>query len=134
MTSPWELLQMNIRFYESMMREAEEALAQLKLDVKSFFLLASVEEYKYPAELAKHCLLPKPTVTFLVKKLEQNRYIERKPVKDDLRKFELLVTDQGAEALDQGRAIVTESFEGYLKKLTHEEYDTYVCLIKKIQA
>lgn len=134
MISPWELLQMNIRFYESIMGGAEEALAQLNLDVKSFFLLASVEECKYPAELAKHCLLPKPTVTFLVKKLEGNRYVKRKSVKGDLRKFELVVTDQGAEVLDKGRAIVTESFQGYLKKLTQEEYNAYVCIVKKMQA
>jgi DNA-binding MarR family transcriptional regulator len=133
MIDPWEVLQMNIRFYEGIMGEAEEALAQLNLDVKSFFLLASVEECKYPAELAQRCLLPKPTVTFLVKKLEKNCYVERKSVKGDLRKFELLLTQQGVEVLDKGRAIVTESFEGYLKKLTPEEYDTYVCIIKKMQ-
>ncbi|MUG96584.1 hypothetical protein F7734_31310 [Scytonema sp. UIC 10036] len=134
MIGSWELLQMNIRFYESIMGEAEEALAQLNLDVKSFFLLASVEECKHPAELAQHCLLPKPTVTFLVKKLEKNCYVERKSVKGDLRKFELVMTTLGAEVLDKGREIVTESFEGYLKKLTQEEYDTYVCIIKKMQA
>ena len=94
----WDLLQLNLRFYESITQNAERALAEDKLDVKSFFLLASIEELKHPAALAKRLTLPKPTVTFLIKKLEQALYVKRKTVEGDLRfRLEALEGGEGVE-------------------------------------
>jgi len=128
----WELLNANIGFYQNVMGKTEEALAKHKLEVKSFFLLAALEHLRYPAELAKHLLMPKPTVTFLVKRMEVAGYIHRKSVARDLRKYELQLTAKGKKAVNLGRDIVSEAFEKHLSKLSSHEMCTYASLIKKM--
>lgn len=128
----WCLLNANINFYHEVMSQTEEALKKHKLEVKSFFLLAAMEHLHHPAELAKHLLMPKPTITFLVKKLEATGYIERKTVPDDLRKFELRLTHKGINAVQNGRKIVTLAFENHLSRLTEQEIELYTTLINKL--
>ncbi len=130
----WELLQLNIQFYQTVLGRTEEALSELNLEVKSFFLLCAVEQCRHPAELAKHLMIPKPTVTFMVKKLEERGYLKRKTVKGDLRKFELIVTPQGRKAIEQGQLIVGPAFEKSFSRLTKKEYETYVRIIEKMVA
>ena len=43
--------------------------------------------------------LPPPTVTYMVKQLEARGFLERRPEPGDLRKFRLVHTDTGREAL-----------------------------------
>jgi DNA-binding MarR family transcriptional regulator len=130
----WCLLNANINFYHDVMSQTEEALKKHKLEVKNFFLLAAIEHIHHPAELAKHLLMPKPTITFLAKKLEATGYIDRKTVPDDLRKFELRLTPKGVNAVKDGREIVTRAFEQHLSKLTQQEIDLYSKLIHKLNS
>jgi DNA-binding MarR family transcriptional regulator len=111
---------------------AEHGLASLKLDIKGFFLLAAVEDCKYPAELAKRCIMPKPTVTFMIKKLEKAGYVKRKTVKGDLRKFELVLTPHGHKAIEKGQVIVSKAFDVSLGALTVKERTNYAALLKKM--
>src|ERR1700728_5044985 len=121
----WDLLQLNLRFYESITQNAERALAEDKLDVKSFFLLASVEELKHPAALAKRLILPKPTVTFLIKKLEQVQYVKRKTVEGDLRRFEIQLTPLGRKVCERGRKILGDAFDASISHLSAHERAQY---------
>jgi len=128
----WDLLQLNLRFYETVTQNAERALAVDKLDVKSFFLLASVEELKHPAALAKRLILPKPTVTFLIKKLEQVQYVKRKTVAGDLRRFEIQLTPLGRKVCERGRKTLSDAFETTISQLSLKEKEQYGVLLTKL--
>jgi DNA-binding MarR family transcriptional regulator len=127
----WELLRLHHQFYERVSQNAERALADEKLDVKSFFVLASIEELKHPAALAKRLVLPKPTVTFLIKKLEQAQYVKRKTVAGDLRRFEIQLTPLGRKACERGRKILSDAFDTSLSPLSSKEREQYSELLQK---
>jgi DNA-binding MarR family transcriptional regulator len=128
----WDLLQLNLQLYENITQNAERALAKDKLDVKSFFLLASVEELKHPAALAKRLTLPKPTVTFLIKKLEQALYVRRKTVAGDLRRFEIQLTPLGRKVSERGRKTVSDAFDASISQLSPDERQQYGAILQKL--
>jgi DNA-binding MarR family transcriptional regulator len=128
----WDLLQLNLQFYESITQNAERALAKDKLDTKSFFLLAAVEELKHPAALAKRLMLPKPTVTFLIKKLEKAQYVKRKTVEGDLRRFEIQLTPLGRKVSERGRKTLSDALDVSLGRLTTKEKEHYSALLAKL--
>jgi len=127
----WDLLQLHLQFYELITKNAERALAADKLDVKSVFLLASIEELKHPAALAKRLTLPKPTVTFLIKKFEQFKYVERKTVASDLRRFEINLTPLGRKVCERGRKTLSDAFDVSLSHLSPMEREQYGELLRK---
>ena len=92
----WQLIQ-------SVMDDSEPALEALGLSAKAFFLLEAVGEHPFPAVLARRMHLPPPTVTYLVKQLEERGFLVRQPEPGDLRKFRLVQTDAGREALRRGQ-------------------------------
>jgi DNA-binding MarR family transcriptional regulator len=130
----WELLQLNLRLYESITQNAERALAKDKLEVKSFFLLAAIEELKHPAALAKRLTLPKPTVTFLIKKLEQVLYVKRKTVAGDLRRFEIQLTPLGRQVCERGLKTVSDAFDASISQLSPKERRQYGDILQKVVA
>lgn len=127
----WDLLQLHHRFFERVTQNAERALADDKLDIKGFFVLASIEELKHPAALAKRLSLPKPTVTFLIKKLEQAQYAVRKTVAGDLRRFEIQLTPLGRKVCERGRKTLSVAFDSSLSQLSPSEREQYGELLRK---
>jgi DNA-binding MarR family transcriptional regulator len=61
----------------SVLERAEPELSSLELDAKRLFILCTVEAHPFPADLARALSLPKPSMTFLVKKLEESGYLRR---------------------------------------------------------
>jgi DNA-binding MarR family transcriptional regulator len=49
------------------------------------FILCTVEANPFPADLARALSMPKPSMTFLIKKLEESGYLRRQGEKGDLR-------------------------------------------------
>ncbi len=127
----WDLLQLHLQFYQRITQNAERALAKDKLDVKGFFLLASIEELKHPAALAKRLILPKPTVTFLIKKLERAQYVKRNTVAGDLRRFEIQLTPLGRKVCERGRKTLSDAFDTSLSQLNPREREQYSELLHK---
>lgn len=109
------------RLIQSVMDESEPALEVLGLSPKAFFLLEAVEDHPFPAELARRMHLPPPTVTYLVKQLEAMGFLERRAEAGDLRKFRLIQTPAGKEALQQGRAALKGVLDERLLRLAPDE-------------
>lgn len=110
----WQLIQ-------SVLDDSEPALAALGLSPKAFFLLEAVGDHPFPAELARRMHLPPPTVTYLVKQLEAKGFLERRAEAGDLRKFRLIQTPAGKEALRQGREALGGVFDERLRRLAPGE-------------
>ncbi|MBL0189618.1 MAG: MarR family transcriptional regulator [Candidatus Obscuribacter sp.] len=91
-------------------------LEELKLEPKEFFLLYSVDENPYPAELARALLLPGPTVSFLIKRVKSG-YLKRETATQDLRKFKLTLTKSGRAALNRGYELLEVALQKRLGKL-----------------
>ena len=110
----WQVIQ-------SIMDESEPAMAAIGLSHKAFFLLDCLGGYPFPAELARRMHLPPPTVTYLIKQLEARGFLERRSESVDLRKFRLLPTPAGVEALEKGREILGGCLADRLRRLEPEE-------------
>ena len=91
----WQLMQ-------SVLDDSEPGMEALGLSPKAFFMLAAVEEYPFPAALARRMHLPPPTVTYMIKQLEEKGLLERKAEPGDLRKFRLAQTAAAREGAGSG--------------------------------
>jgi DNA-binding MarR family transcriptional regulator len=121
----WQLIQ-------SVMDDSEPALGALGLSPKAFFLLVSVEEHPFPAELARKMHLPPPTVTYMVKQLEGRGYVERRAEPGDLRKFRLVVTTPGREAMREGQEALGAVLAERVRRLEPEELIVFDRLVKRL--
>ena len=121
----WQLIQ-------SVMDDSEPELEALGLSPKAFFMLAAVEDHPFPAELARKMYLPPPTVTYMVKQLEEKGFLERRVEPGDLRKFRLVQTVAGREALSQGSEVLGRVLDQRLKRLDRDEIVSFDRLVKRL--
>jgi DNA-binding MarR family transcriptional regulator len=121
----WQLIQ-------SVMDDSEPDLDALGLSPKAFFLLEAVEEHPFPAELARKMFLPPPTVTYMVKQLEAKGFLERRPEPGDLRKFRLIQTQAGREALGRGRKALSSVLSERLRRLDRKDVVAFDLIVKRL--
>jgi DNA-binding MarR family transcriptional regulator len=121
----WQLIQ-------SVMDESEPALGALGLSPKAFFLLEEVGDHPFPAELARRMHLPPPTVTYLVKQLEALGFVERRAEAGDLRKFRLIQTPAGKEALIRGAEALGGIFDERLRRLAPKEVAAFDRIVSRL--
>jgi len=79
------------------------------------------EQRRTHVNLARRMHLPAPTVTYLVKQLEERGFLGRRAEPGDLRKFRLVPTDAGREALRRGREALSLSLRRRLGRLDRRE-------------
>ncbi len=117
-TSSWELWTLNFQLSMSVLTEVAPRVRALGLEVKELFLLHELDDHPSPAELAQALMTPKPTITFLVKRMEAAGYVKRELQPNDLRRFKLTLTPAGRKAMEKARAVLEETFDQRLQKLT----------------
>jgi DNA-binding MarR family transcriptional regulator len=118
---PCDILANLWRLVQAVMDDSEAELEALGFSAKAFFLLEAVDEHPFPAMLARRMHLPPPTVTYLVKGLEEKGLLGRRAEPGDLRKFRLVPTDAGREALRRGRAALGDALGRRLGRLDRKE-------------
>lgn len=120
-TSPWQLWTLNFELLMSVMQEVEPLVQAHGLEMKEFFLLSKLDAHPNPADLARALLMPKPSVTFMVKRMEAAGYVKRAMQPDDLRRFRLTLTPSGRKAMEAAREILDEAFGRRLARLTQAQ-------------
>lgn len=95
----------------------------------AFFIMAALEDYPYPSQLADALTLPSPTVSFIVKKLEKSGFIVRSMEKTDLRRYRLTITEKGKFALNAGQEVMNKKARSLFNKFSESELEEFRKLI-----
>lgn len=119
--SPWALWTLNFQVMTSLLAEVAPRLRALRLEIKEFLLLSELDEHPNPADLARALVTPKPSVTFMVKRMEALGYLRRELQPDDLRRFRLTLTPSGRSAMESARQIFDREFGRRLSRLTQAQ-------------
>jgi DNA-binding MarR family transcriptional regulator len=119
--SPWEIWTQNFEMTMAVMAEVEPEVRAQGVEMKEFFLLGKLDEHPYPADLARALLTPKPSITFMVKRLEAAGFVQRHTEAGDLRRFRLTLTRSGRKAMESSRAILDQAFGRRLSLLSGTE-------------
>jgi DNA-binding MarR family transcriptional regulator len=128
-TKVWAL---NYRMTTSVITEVAPALQELGIEVKELFLLAELNAHPHPAALAEVLLMPKPTVTMYLKRLEAAGFVKREIDSTDLRRHKLSLTLEGNKVLPRGLALLASAFGGRLGRLTVAQQGEYKSLLEKL--
>jgi DNA-binding MarR family transcriptional regulator len=120
------------RLIQAVVDDSEAELETLGLSAKAFFLLQEIGEHPFPAQLARRMHLPPPTVTYLVKQLEERGFVARRAEPGDLRKFRLARTEAGQEALGRGREALGAALGKRLGRLGRQEVAAFDRLVERL--
>jgi len=128
-TKVWAL---NYRLVTSVIVDVAPALRKLGLEVKELFLLAELDAHAHPAALAEALLMPKPTVTMYVKRLESAGLVKRAIDSADLRRYKLSLTPNGRKAMTRGLALLSLAFGERMARLTAAQQAELETLLEKL--
>ena len=98
-----------LTLYSRVMRDLDrDLLASHRISVREFdvlITLANAPDYRLRmSDLAQRVMLTPSGLTRLVERLERTRLVERQTDPADLRSFRAVLTDLGAQRLDEARA------------------------------
>lgn len=128
-TKVWAL---NYRLVTSVIVEVAPALQELGLEVKELFLLAELDEHPHPAALAEALLIPKPSVTLYVKRLEAAGFLKREIDCTDLRRHKLSMTPEGRRVMNRGLVLLVDAFGGRLGRLSAAQQAEFKAILEKL--
>ena len=128
-TKLWNL---NYRLVTSVLVEVAAALGELGIEVKELFLLAELDAHPHPAALSQVLLIPKPSVTVYVKRLEGAGFVKREIDNADLRRHKLSLTPDGRKVTTRGLALLVEAFGKRLGRLTAAQQTELKTLFEKL--
>jgi DNA-binding MarR family transcriptional regulator len=129
-TKVWAL---NYRLVASVIGEVAPALRELGIEVKELFLLAELDAHPHPAALAEALLIPKPSVTVYLKRLEAAELVKREIDTADLRRHKLSLTPEGRKVMTGGLALLAKAFGQRLARLTATQQAELKSLLEKLR-
>jgi DNA-binding MarR family transcriptional regulator len=129
-TKLWAL---NYRLVSSVIGEVAPALRELGVEVKELFLLAELDANPHPAALAEALLIPKPSVTVYLKRLEAAELVKREIDSADLRRHKLTLTPEGRKVTSSGLALLAEAFGQRLARLTATQQVELKSMLEKLR-
>src|SRR6202171_3962034 len=130
--SPWTLWTLNFRVMTSLMTDGAPRIRALRMEMKDFLLLSELDEHPNPADLARVLITPKPSVTFMVKRMEAEGYLRRELQRDDLRRFRLTLTPSGRSAMEKAREIFDRELGRRLSRLTQAQRAQLMLIFERL--
>jgi DNA-binding MarR family transcriptional regulator len=124
---------LNYRLVASVLGEVAPVVQQLGIEIKELFLLAELDAHPHPAALAGALLIPKPSVTVYVKRLEAAELVKREIDNADLRRHKLSLTPEGRKVMTRGLALLSEVFGRRLARLTAAQQAELKSLLEKLR-
>jgi len=124
---------LNYRLVASVLGEVAPSLHELGIEVKELFLLAELEAHPHPAALAETLLIPKPSVTVYVKRLEAAELVKREIDCTDLRRHKLSLTPEGRKIMAGGLALLAEAFGRRLGRLSATQQTELKSMLEKLR-
>ena len=123
---------LNYRLVAAVLGEVAPALHAIGVEVKELFLLAELDTHPHPAALACALLIPKPSVTVYVKRLEAAGFVKREIDSTDLRRYKLTLTPEGRKVMTRGLALLAEAFGQRMGRLTAAQQADFKLLLEKL--
>ena len=120
------------RLVASLIASVSPEIAALGLEAKELFVLASIDEHPYPAELAEILSRPTASVTVYVKHLEAEGLVRREIDASDLRRHRLGLTPAGRKVMARGLALLSDAFGARLGRLTAGQQAELASLLEKM--
>lgn len=111
----------------------EEGLKALGLSGLEAWLLKVVESMAYPSEMARHMGLPPPTVSHMLRRLEERGFVHRSLDDKDLRRFNFRLTEKGRDALLEAEKLMEAAVSCRLARLTPEETARLIALLGNLE-
>jgi DNA-binding MarR family transcriptional regulator len=93
---------------------------------------AELDAHPHPAALAEALLIPKPSVTVYVKRLEAAEFVKREIDSADLRRHKLTLTPEGRKVMTRGLALLSEAFGKRWGRLTATQQVELKSLLEKL--
>ena len=122
------------RAVRAIMAEVQPQLRQSNLSVRSFFLLSKIEECCYPAQLAEELFMPPPTVSQVLRELEELHYINREVEQADLRRYRLSLTPIGVKMLALVQEAIGRVVDQRCVRVSRSEMKSLVQVLTVLEA
>ncbi|WP_349408893.1 MarR family transcriptional regulator [Pseudalkalibacillus sp. SCS-8] len=132
--SSLELFIVLSRAYQSIMEVARKDIRRFNLNLTEFGVLELLY-HKGPHALQKiggKILLASGSITYVVDKLEEKGYIERRPCPDDRRITFAYLTDKGKTLMEEIFPSHEEVLQQALSGLTEEEKQQAIDMLKRL--
>jgi len=106
-----------------LVEDAENALNAIGMRTRYFFVLAALSggPELSQQDLSRLLNLDPTTVVTVIDEMERNRHVERRRNPADRRRYNLILTDSGREALASADKVATEAESAYFGTLTEDE-------------
>ncbi|GIW29978.1 MAG: hypothetical protein KatS3mg071_0152 [Meiothermus sp.] len=114
----WGLLTNLWRLSRGLREEVVPHLEHLGLAPTDPWLLAEIERHHYPTEAVRAMQIPAPTVSQMLKRLEQAGLVVRSLDPTDLRRYRFALTQAGQAVLEESRRHMLEALERRLERLS----------------
>lgn len=128
----WEIVRLTWMLQHRLFQSAQSELEGLRLTAKSISILGILEYIHNPSEIAKSISAPLPTVSNMLKDLEQEGLVSRTASINDRRKVSYQRTAMGTEALNRGIEVINKKSSVVLSALTAPELDEFFRILNKV--
>ncbi|AWR85362.1 MarR family winged helix-turn-helix transcriptional regulator [Meiothermus taiwanensis] len=117
----WGLLTNLWRLSRGLREEVVPHLEHLGLAPTDPWLLAEIERHHYPTEAVRAMQMPAPTISQMLKRLEQAGLVVRSLDPADLRRYRFELTEAGRAALEESRQHILKALERRLERLSPQQ-------------
>ncbi|MCS7059460.1 MAG: MarR family transcriptional regulator [Meiothermus sp.] len=117
----WGILTHLWKLTRELREEVTPHLERLGLAPTDPWLLAEIERHRYPTEAVRAMQIPAPTVSQMLRRLEQAGLVTRSLDPTDLRRYRFELTERGRFLLEESRKHILQAMERRLNRLAPGE-------------